>query len=1169
MRGNLFRLGLGAALPALIMAATLTGPAMAEELFSISVDGEHVAGTAPAAPPEGRADAGLAAADIQVKYDGLGARPVLNVATAGARRSYGAGETVVFLASSNYPGYIARQEVRIFAVGRDAPTDPVAVAEVGAGGRASWTMPPGGESAVLSNFAYVLRVYDAQGRFDETRPLTLARRGGGRSDAEAQPAVAPGLGDDNTAFRNIPVDGGAVTVYGRAIPIDVSVTVLGDEVPVDADGGFVIQRILPPGDHDVDVVLKGLAGSSLAFDREVNIPSSEWFYVGLADLTLGKRLGSGQIEDVKPGEFDDVYTKGRLAFYLKGKIKGRYLLTAAADTADSEIKDMFRGLDEKDPRSFLRRIDPDDYYAVYGDDSASIEDAPTRGKFYVRLERGASHVLWGNFKTEIKGTEFLRNDRGLYGASAVVKSERMVASGERAGEVHAYVAQPGTLPQRDVLRGTGGSAYFLSHQDITVGSETLYIEVRNPVTGLVIVRRQLRYGHDYTIDYLQGVVLLDEALASTADAGHAVRDGALGGNSQYLVAAYEYTPAAGDVDGYVYGGRAQQWLGDHVRLGATGASEKTGGADQRLVGADIQFYKSERTFLEGEVAMSEGPGFGFSQSIDGGLSITDTATSGEAGRRAMAYRVLGRTDLADLSPSLKGDLQAHYAYREKGFSTLDDQVTENRQDWGVKGDLALSERFSLNFYHDQIEEDDGGLERQTGAGLAFGLTRSLTFSGGVEALRQDGGQNHDGERTDAAVKLEHVIDEDTAVYVFGQATLAKSGDIRRNDRGGVGGRTALSDTVDASAELSYGTGGPGGRALIEYQPVASDRYYIGYTLDPDQAYREDFFSTMSEDDLGAIVAGVKRSFSERLSVYAEDKYDFLGSEQSLTQVYGVTYTPWPEWKFGAAAESGMVWDETPDAADGEEEGDFHRSALSLSAAYSPDARLSASAKGEVRFDDADDDADDVLAYYFAGRFSAAISDDWRFIAAIDAVLTDETETTRDGDYVEASIGYAYRPIRNDRLNALAKYTFLYDLPGPDQVSVDGTSDGPSQRSHIFSADASYSVTPLLTLGGKYGVRIGETRPREGAEGWESATAQLAVLRADLHVVKNWDVLLEGRALWESATETADYGAVAAIYRHLGDNFELGVGYNFGSFSDDLRDITANDHGFFVNAVGKF
>ena len=64
------------------------------------------------------------------------------------------------------------------------------------------------------------------------------------------------------------------------------------------------------------------------------------------------------------------------------------------------MKEMFTGWDAKEPRRFLKALDPDDYYPVYGDDSSIVEDAPTKGKFYVRLARGASHVMWGNFKTK-------------------------------------------------------------------------------------------------------------------------------------------------------------------------------------------------------------------------------------------------------------------------------------------------------------------------------------------------------------------------------------------------------------------------------------------------------------------------------------------------------------------------------------------------------------------------------------------------------------------------------------------------------------------------------------------------------------------------------------------------------------------------------------------------
>ncbi len=168
---------------------------------------------------------------------------------------------------------------------------------------------------------------------------------------------------------------------------------------------FVTQTILPPGEHVVDVLVRDEAADrSIEFEREINIPDNEWFYVGIADVTVGKRMGkdSHLLAPAAPGEYDSVYQKGRVAFYLKGKVKGRYLITAALDTREEDLDTLFSNMDKKDPRQLLRRLDPDDYYPVYGDDSILKEDAPTSGKFYIRVDRGKSHVMWGNFKTVIR-----------------------------------------------------------------------------------------------------------------------------------------------------------------------------------------------------------------------------------------------------------------------------------------------------------------------------------------------------------------------------------------------------------------------------------------------------------------------------------------------------------------------------------------------------------------------------------------------------------------------------------------------------------------------------------------------------------------------------------------------------------------------------------------------
>ena len=1040
-----------------------------------------------------------------------------------------------------------------------------------ADGTAVWTMPSNGTKA----FSYVLRVYDAKGRYDETKPLHLELSTAAFDQHEPQNAsVAPGYSEDRTGLRNIPVFGGVVTVYGRNVPGDDSVMVMGEPVPVDPDGSFVVQRLLAPGDHSVSVALKDQSGKGLDFNRSINIPSNEWFYVGLADFTAGHRFGSKGIETAKSGEYDDVYYKGRLAFYLKGKVKGSTLITASADSGEDDIKNLFSGADSKDPRQFLRRIDPDRYYPVYGDDSTAIEDAPTQGKFYVRIDRGDSHVMWGNFKTLVTGTQFLRNERALYGANAVYRSEKISPrSAERRSEASVYAAKPGTLPQHDVLRGTGGSAYFLKHQDITIGSETVAVEIRDRVSGQLLEHRSLVYGQDYDINYVQGVILLRQPLPSTAASGGPLHDGGSGGNPVNLAVSYEFTPAASDVNGYVYGGRARQWVGDHLRVGVTGMNEKTGKADQQLYGADIRLHRSERTYLGGEIARSKGPGFGNSYSADGGLTIDDEPSAGKSDKLADAYRVNGHVGMDEITEgAVKGDVEGFYEHVQGGFSTLDQQVTDTKDSWGAKGDLQISKSVTAGGSYTDTRITGGKSDREAEAHLVVGLNEHWSISPGVRYNdRYDplGEPGNNGSRTDVGGRLTYSPDKDHSVYVFGQGTVNRSGGRDNNHRGGVGGETRLTEKISLTGEGSYGTSGFGALGQINYRPTADNNYFVGYRLDPDRDSALDLPYSLSGDDLGAIIAGAHHRYSEHLSVFAEDSYDMFGERKTLAQTYGVTYTPDARWTLGGTAEMGTIEDSSVDPDTGLKNSNFDRTAIALSAGYKDESGVTARVKGEIRLEDSQDNTRDRNSYLFSAMAGMMTSDDWRLIANLDAVVSDASDSTLDGNYVESSLGFAYRPAKNDRFNALFKYTFLYDLPGIDQVTVNGTTVGPSQISHIMSVDGTYDLTEIVSIGGKYGFRIGETRPRDGSSNWETGSAHLGILRADLHIVKNWDALIEGRVLFTPESDSADSGALLAVHRHLGENFKLGIGYNFGRFSDDMRDLTHDDGGVFINAIGKF
>ena len=1136
-----------------------TTAAQAEALpFEISVDGQRVDGSTL---PQGATDQVQGALDIQVKFDGLGVAPLLNVSTVPARTSFKAGDNIEFLARFNYAQWIDRGEVRIYKRGQRKADGLVQTLAIDEKGAAQWLMP----SDAPHDMEYVLRVYDADGRFDETLPLPLANVSSDfitRDKGEA--ATASGYSEDRTAVRNIDVSGGSITVYGKNVPADHEVRIAGELVPVDAEGGFVVQRIFPTGQHQVDIKVEK-DGEGLDFSRAVEIPETEWFYVGLADFTAQLNLNN-HVEDVRPGEFgNDLTTKGRLAFYVKGKIKGRYILTAAADTSEKNLKSIFKGLDQKDPRQFLKRIDPDDYYPVYGDDSTTVEDAPTQGKFYVKLERGPSHAMWGNFKANITGTKFLRNERALYGGQLVYRSNTPAPDGGAATSIDAHAALPGSLPQSDVFRGTGGSAYFLKHQDISPGSDTVAIETRNAVTGWVISRRVLKYGIDYDLDYVQGVIILREPLASSPSIGA----------EDYLVTNYEFTPAAGDVKGYVVGGRVQQWLGDHLRVGLTGQKENTKTTDQKLVGADVVIRNSDGTYIEAEIAQSQGPGFGSAYSPDGGLSIQNNGTTGTAHKKAKAYRVEGHLDLADLTDGgIKGKLVARYEKFEKGYSSPLADVSKTKVLWGVEGDIQLSENVDVSATYSEQKTQGGQLERQAQGKIRTRLSDELSVEtyGQYTEKKPDGAAlatAEKGKRFDAGVKLLYAWNDDSSAYAYGQGTVKRTGTLSKDSRVGLGGKTRLSEKVTTEAEVSTGTQGLGAMWQVSYEPTVDDRYYIAYHLDPSRDTAKNWPFRLVGSDLGSIVAGARHRFNEQWSMYAEDSADVFGRRRSLTQAYGVTFTPDALWTITAGSEIGQIFDNTIDPATNKKNSDFDRLALSAAIAYHAEDGVDSRLKAEWRKDDGDGNARDLQSFLMQYSFSAKASEDWRAIASLDAVFTSSTSTTKDSAYVEGSFGFAYRAADSDRFNALAKYTFLHDNPGANQVGVDGTTASPAQQSHIFSADASYDLVPQLTLGAKYGARIGQIRERVAGADWEKSSAHLAILRADLHIVHQWDALLEGRILWSPTSDQTDIGAVVALYKHFGDNLKVGVGYNFGRFSDDLRDLSQDDQGVFMNVIGKF
>ena len=1144
--------------------------------FKISVDGATVSGGGfQYEAHQEHADALLERADIQVKYDGLDITPRLNVGLLHNDASMFRGQLAEFHTYSNYWNFINHGEVRIFLPDQTHESKPHIILPV-ENGVASFI--PGNH--LPDYLTYQLRVYDSFGRFDETQPKTVHITQLPHPDFQSShdpEATLNIYGHDNTLRRNIAVKGGNVTVSGRHIPPGFVPSVFYGPVPVDPEGKFVSQQILPYGDRTVRVDVYNSHGQGLTINRDIHIKHTEFFYVGLGDLTLGQRQSVGPVDllDANDEDWNDVVVNGRAAFYLKGKVKGDVLLTAAMDTGEDRIVDLFNNLDEKDPRQLLRRLHADRYYPVYGDHSALTEDAPTQGKFYVRLEKDDSHIMWGNFITDIQSTEFTRHERGLYGGIADYNSEGTTSFGERNTEVTAYAADPGTIPEVEVFRGTGGSVYFLQHQDLTIGSERVQIEVVDKITDVVKERRTLIPYEDYDVDYIQGRVVLTDPLQSTLSDGQIVRDGPLSGDKVYLVVRYEHTPGLREIEGYTVGGRATQWLGDVVRLGASGKKDTTGISDQETYGADVLIRGGANTYIRGEYAETQGPGFDQTESTDGGFNFNEYVNTGASNMIAKAYRIESQVDLADMGANyeqIRGRLRGLMEITDDGFYGTGRIGRGDLERYSASAELTIADNLTLNAVYDDVDSGTRGEHKSIYADARMDVTDYLNVGAGIRRDEQD---NQDlliqttspnpliqGTRTDASAQVEITPLKDVTVRGFAQKTLERDGTRARNDRYGVGGEIQLSSRMKVSGEVSDGDGGVGANAQISLKKNDHSEIYFGYALDPD--HPEQIYNGSGVDlrTHGVLTAGGRMQLNDALSFYGEERMGWGSDARSLTHAYGVKYKPDDKWALGASIEQGQIEDEI--------NGNFDRTAFSVTASHQSDSfRIASNVEGRFEEGVLQGQERDRTTWLMRNTVAYDAYEDVQLLGRLNFAMSESDQSEfLDAEYIEGVAGIAYRPVDNDWLNLLGKYTYYEDLAPAVQQSNNEAINLPRQRSQIVSLDAIADVDRRLSIGAKYGYRMGEVELGRGSNDFVSSNAHLGILRADYHVVKNWDIMVEGRWMRSDLANDDRLGVLGGVYRHVGDNMKIGVGYSFSKFSDDLTNFDNDQQGFFLNVVGK-
>ncbi len=1153
-------------------------------LMRITVDGQPVDDPGKnISDVERCTDIALEKADIQFKFDNLSLKPRLNVtAWPNAIRYQDDPATdylddqVHFKSYSNFPSYIVQSEIRIFKPEQSLRDKPLAVIVMDQDGTAQWQAYFPEFSAPGRDLKYVLRVYDKDNHYDETAPQTLWIMDSVPLEVQQRDRnkeLLAGYGESRLAVENINLSGGTIKVFGTHIPAEHTVSVAGRPVPVTDKGGFVVEDILPSGLHTVEVAVLDKSGNGEMYLRDLELEKNDWFYVGIADVTASLEATNGPAKIVTndtSGHYDNnLSVDGRLAFYTNGKFGNNWQLTASADTLEGPVGSLFSNFMQKSPDAMFRRIDPDYYYPTYGDDSTSEETAPTLGKFYVKLKKDEHYGLWGNFKIGYTDNSLAHVDRTLYGANVHIQPTEVTSFGEKRFVMDGFAAQPGTVAGRDDFRGTGGSLYYLRHQDIMPGSERARIEVRDKVSGMVVSVKNLTPVLDYTVDYLQGRVVLSSPLSPVASDNLLVVSDAGAGNEAYLVVRYEYSTGFEEVSNLSTGGRTHYWLNDNIKVGITKNQSSEAGNESSLNASDVTLRKSAETWLKYEKSTSTGSGLAGFGSNDGGFNFTSTNNTGvlitPTGGEYGASRIDTSIGFKDIYDKANGRATFYRQLVDGGYSAPGLDTPTNVEQFGGTATTAITENVDVRLKTDKRSKEMALETTAVEANLDYKLDEQWKLSAGA---RNENRTDHSpvipltqvqGDRTDVILKTGYDSKEKWSAYGYVQNTVKNTGNQDTNGRVGSGGAYQVNEKLRVNGELSNGDFGAGAKLGTEYLYSDKSTAYMNYSLENARS------DNGVKANRGNFTSGVKSHYSDTTSIFVEEKYSHGDVPTGLTHSTGVDYSPNDRWNFATHLDKGSLRDNLTGAR-------MDRSGLGASVGYGFETLKLASAI-EYRQDQTQSPVDmsfsQRTSWLTKNSLKYQVNPDWRFIAKLNySQSTSSLGDLYNGTYTEAVTGYGYRPVDNDRLNVLMKYTYFYNMPSAGQVTIANTAAAYIQKNHIFSVDTIYDLTNMWSIGGKYAHKIGQVSIDTVNPVFFDSRADLYVARLDWHFVHKWDMMFEGRLLSLPDAQDSLSGVLVGIYRQIDSYIKLGAGYNFTNFSDDLTDLSYTHQGLFINLIGK-
>ncbi|MDP0494101.1 MAG: hypothetical protein Q7K48_07375 [Fusobacterium sp. JB021] len=1006
---------------------------------------------------------------------------------------------------------------------------------------------------------YKLVAYDDEANFDETKIHTLDMK---YKRKDFKGLLEKIYDKSSLVIHNIPLNFFKVTFFGKEFKSEEKIVLDNVEVKVDKKGTFVYESYYMPGKYEVSCKTDNY---SLPIQFEVDNNYS--FLVGIADLKMGTNGISRKSDLLTKGEeyVDNTFNEGRLAFYTRNRID-KYNIVAQLDTDSQRIKHLFDGLGRRNNREIFKDMKTEDKGYTFGDDSFSKMDVDTQGKMYIRAEWDKNKVLWGNYNTEINNGEYLNYSKSLYGANFKGASSLVTKYGENKTNWGAFFSNPEVLEEYNIFLGTGGSLYYLQNKDIVEGSEEVKIEVRNEKTGLKIKEISLSEDEDYEINRIQGRIILNEPLYQygASDIGGLIKDNPISDIKTYLKVYYQYyDKELVEKNDYSTGGYYNTWINDNFKLGVTGIHSTELDKTYELQGINGVLRKTKNTYAKFEYGKSKGKRIekGY-YSSNGGMEFKDIdyKSDDEDSRHnsGKVYSIEGVVKLNEINERFNKNSFTNFWYKkkEKGFSmdSLEEGNEEEKYGFTLKQIITSKLSTLFSYSMEKIKDEDKEDENEDISIQGnYAVNNKLTLSGEIKRSEDDSDDNdslssedsNDENKTEVGIQGNYRFSNSTTGYLGLQQSIDSSeNDLMIN----LGGNTKVFKNLSIKGEYSIGQDEEG--ALLGLNYLVADNYetYLNFK-------RENDDSTNDND----ITFGQKVLLGEKYEIYQENQFNTgKDSEEEISQVYGLNINLTKNTKYGIGYEQGDLK---------EKDENKKRKSISLSLSYNNHDNFKYSNRLELIKDKSE--KTDTEEWLTVNDIKYKLNEEWTAIGKLDFSITENKKTgDYDKKFMELGIGGAYRPIYNDRLNILWKYSYIYDLNGFDK-DEDYSFGDLDERSNIYSIDAVYSFTKKLDVGGKLAYKQSEMKAANDEDNWYSAKTSLYAINASYNFYG--DYRISGEYHWLVSDENSEVkeGCIIGIDYDVKENLRVGIGYNFTKFSDDLRYDDYRAEGVFVNIVGKF